>query len=174
MPTVIPPKFADFWQGDIFSDVPWSFIGEYAFVSPADAGRNRFTAIQPPNPGAKCWLASPGGRGPAMLLSHECVVDKNRPEPLAFARVVPIRAQPSEEGRENVRNGSLYAAFYLPPPETPLSEESYVDFRFITAIHPDHLGGLDKIASLTDEGRNSLRLQLVLYWTREEPTGLVP
>lgn len=102
-----------------------------------------------------------------MLLSHECVVDKGGSAPLAFARVLPITTQ-DERGRASIRNGANYQTFHLPAAPR-LLEESYVDFRIIAAVHPERLGALQRLASLSVEARDSLRQQLILYWTRLEP-----
>ncbi len=84
-----------------------------------------------------------------------------------MARVVPMDSY-GEKQQEFIRNGSNYQTFHLPATEDTF-EESLVDFRFVIALDPAWMESLRRIGSLTKEGRDSLRHQLILYWTRTEP-----
>ena len=136
------------------------------FVRP-DGTSQQFVAMPPPNMGNRARLVTHSGLDLGMLLSHECVVDKGGHAPITFARILPITTA-SGAGRDAIRNGANYQAFYLPGIEG-LVQESYVDFRLIVAIDPSLASQFRRIASLTQEGRDSLRIQLILYWTRLEP-----
>lgn len=169
MSIVVKPDPADPrpWQGDVFPDAPWSLVRDLEFVSPTGDGR-RYSVVQPPQSGGRGRLVTRAGIGLGMLLSHECVVDKEGREPVAFCRLLRLATLPNEQAKQAVRNGSMYAAFYLPALPGVI-EESFADFRFVVAVEPQRLQTLRRIASLTDEGRASLRHQLILYWTRVEP-----
>ena len=165
MPIIQPPDLK-IWQGDVFAGVPWSIVKFLHFVQP-EGNNQRFISITPPLPGNRSRLVTHAGCDLGMLLSHECVVDKGGHAPLTFARILPITSY-GEEGREIIRQGANYQTFHLPAAEG-LIDESYVDFRFVAAINPQLLEQFMRVASLTSEGRDSLRLQLILYLTRHEP-----
>ena len=167
MPILGPPE-SELWQGDVFEGVPWSVIRQLDYVQPTGE-HGRYLGVPPPPSGGRGRLVTASGSGLGMLLSHECVVDKGGMAPLTFARVLPITTY-GERGRDAIRQGANYQTFHIPRVDGVL-DESYVDFRLVAAIDPQLLGRFRRIASLTEEGRASLRLQMILYWTRLEPAG---
>lgn len=160
--TRVDPPDDEIWQGDLFSDVPWAFVADLDFVDPAGEG---FRRCDLPLPGNKARLVTRAGRGLGILVSHECVVDKNQDWPIAFARVFPMARQPRTQ--EQIRSGELRSSFYLPASDG-IIDEAYVDFRFITSIHPKHLAGLTRIGTLDESGRQSLKEQFIRHWMRVE------
>lgn len=164
MPIIVPPD-RQIWQGDIFAEVPWSVVRSLDFVR-ADGSSLRFVSIPAPPAKERARLVTHSGRDFAMLLTHECVVDKQGRAPVSFARILPITIHDAQ-GQNAIRCGANYQTFYLPSVED-LIPESYVDFRLVVAIDPEVFRFLTRVASLTTEGRSSLRQRLVLYWTRHE------
>ncbi len=167
MSIVIPPE-VEIWQGDIFALVPWSVVSTLAFVQSTGNPAKPYVNAVPPNAGAKQQLMTKAGRDRAMLISHECIVDKGGLAPLAFARVLSIDSAKADQ-QIKIRDGSNLQTFHLPATENVL-DESYVDFRLLTALAPEMLPGLQRLSSLTAQGRDSLREQLIRYWTRRDTT----
>ena len=164
MPIVTAPE-TDIWQGDIYGLVPWAVVSSLEFVQPTGNPAKPYVAAPAPEAGGRRQLMTSAGRDMGMLITHECVVDKGE-RLLTFARVLSISSL--RAGQEiHVRNLSNLQTFHLPAVEN-LFAESYVDFRLITVVSRDILTGLPKIASLTLEGRESLREQLIRYWTRRD------
>jgi len=159
---VIPPEM-EFWQGDLFGDVPWTYVRDLDFVEPAGNG---FRLSGLPAVGHRSRLVTNAGRGMGMLVTHECTVDKGQETPLAFARVFLLASQRRSAFQDRIRSGEIVSSFYLPAAD--LIEESYADFRFITSIDPRHLRQLTRVASLNPEGRDALREQFIRFWTRVE------
>jgi hypothetical protein len=126
---VVEPE-TEIWQGDLFSDVPWSWVDVVQFVEPRGDPRHGpqiYAPCEPPRPGRGGILAVRGGRGAAMLMTHECVFDKQQAEPLTFARVLPL-GNHARQLQEQIRRGQWYATFHIPG-DSGLMAESYVDFR---------------------------------------------
>ncbi|HEY3131614.1 MAG TPA: hypothetical protein VGL91_19325 [Acidobacteriota bacterium] len=166
--SIITSPASEYFQGDIFADVPFAYVRSLDFVQPSDAARTKFTATPLPATGNKAHVVAPCSRSMGMLVTHECIIDKGGRAPWSFARIVRISVE-GAEGQQAIRTGTNYQAFHLPKTAGILDEESYVDFRLITAVDPALARDLIRIASLSTEGRASLKQQLILYWTRVEP-----
>ena len=149
-------------QGDLFRDVPWTFIKEVKFLQ---GNGQKFVVCAAPQPGNRGTLAAQAGIGHAMLLSHDCVIDKDNYSPLAFARVLPMSTCDARMAQAT-RDGKNLQAFYIPADN--MIDESYADFRLIFAMTPTIVHQLQRIASLTQTGQNSLQHSLITYWTRKK------
>jgi hypothetical protein len=170
LPIVIPPE-QELWQGDIFWGVPWSVINTADFLQPTGNALKPYSLTTSPQMGQRGNLVVASGSDLAMLISHECVVDKGGRAPLSFVRILPITTH-REEQLTHIRNGANLQTFHIEANETVGLSECYADFRLVSAIDPTFVRSLRRVASLTEEGRNSLRQQLILYWTRLEPRPL--
>jgi hypothetical protein len=162
--TIVGPPDPEFWQGDLFADVPWAYVRDLDFVEAANPG---FRLSGLPTLGHRARLVTHAGRSMGMLVTHECTVDKGQETPLAFARVFPLSSQRRTQFQDRIRAGEIVSSFYLPA-ATGLIEESYADFRFITSIDPRHLRDLTRVASLDNEGRAAFKEQFIRFWTRVE------
>jgi hypothetical protein len=167
LPILIPPE-EEIWQGDIFRPVPWAAIKTLEFVQPTGNAQRPYVSAQTPELGHKGRLVVNAGIDLAMLISHECVVDKGGIAPLSFARILPITTH-QEAQRGAIRSGANLQTFHLEADVEVGLGECYVDFRLISIIDPALVSSFERVASLTPEGRDSLRQQLILYWTRKEP-----
>ena len=167
MPIVAPPE-REIWQGDIFGVVPWSVIKTLEYVHPTGSPLKPYVLTHRPEIGQRGSLVVTSGSDLAMLISHECVVDKGGRAPLTFARILPITTH-QEAQRTHIRSGANLQTFHIEANDVVSLPECYADFRLLSAIDPHLMASFKRLASLTAEGRASLRQQLISYWTRLEP-----
>jgi hypothetical protein len=171
---IVVPTDDRVWQGDIFEAAPASVVRDLDWVAPSTSGRElaterkRFIEVDEPKEGGKARLVTLGARAKAMLITHECVLDKGPTQHLTLARVLALASQKSTDYQDAIRDGRNREAFYLPA-IADLLEESYVDLRLLTTIERVHIQTMKRVASLTEEGRLALRMRLILYWTRMRP-----
>lgn len=163
MSIVVPPT-PEIWQGDLFNDVPWGWVRELEYLTPV--GDGRYNSAAAPAPEGRSFLAIKGGLSAGMLITHECVVDKGQQTPFLFARVALMSNVKSSNFSQNIRENRVHGIFYLPvSPQLP--DESYVDLRIATCLDPSLISGLNKVASLTQVGREALREKLIRFWSGE-------
>ncbi len=165
MPIVVPTA-DDLWQGDIFQLTPWVVAKGLDFVQPTGNALKPYVSVPPPDRGTRSHLVTTSGRDLGMMITHECLIDKKGAAPWTFARILPMETFKPEQ-QVHIRSGANLQTFFLPATDG-LLKESYVDFRLITAIDPKLGSSFQRIASLSEEGRNALRFQLIRYWTRHE------
>ncbi|HKB37224.1 MAG TPA: hypothetical protein VKD72_12280 [Gemmataceae bacterium] len=102
----------------------------------------------------------------AVVLSYDCDLD-NDPDHCLVALVRSFVGL-SDGNREVIRGNRNFSFFYLPAEAALGLDESYVDFRRLTAIHPQTLSLAARRASLGQEAVDALRAQLVRFFTRRE------
>ena len=134
----------DLSQGDIFSEIPFIFIGK--------DGKQRTIKAR------------------AMLLSNTC--DCVRNERLQFAAMFKVSDFSDEEGiRESIRHNKYFQCLYLP--DNRLDDE-FVDFGLICSYDREffkqiiNMGKVVKIASLSQVGYYILLTKLTVYFLRPE------
>ena len=65
--SIVVPPADEYWQGDLFVDVPWGWLHQPQFVEPLNDGQTlRFR--EPPVPGGRGRLVINGGRDLGVLL----------------------------------------------------------------------------------------------------------
>jgi hypothetical protein len=151
----------------------------------------------PPKPGEPPALPKPGIVGGAfhiappsgelvashcevsrtIALNHECdlVVDQE-PKYRLMAMVLPLatvqnRPVPTDAGEklahDVIRDGQNYFRFYLPA-VSGVIEDSYVDLRRMSSVHPDFLVPKKRVASLSEDSFKALLRQLFLFLAHVE------
>lgn len=135
-------------QGDIFSEIPFVFIGK--------DGNQRILKAR------------------AMLLTNTC--DCVRNERLQFAALFKVNDFSEEEAtRESIRHNKLFQCLYLP--DVRLNDE-FVDFGLICSYDRELFTQLinaekvRKIASLSQVGYYILLTKLTVYFLRPEDGGV--
>jgi hypothetical protein len=104
------------------------------------------------------------GRGPAIVITHDCEIDKNPSKAsVVVAKIRPISGAP-EAQREGLRDYTRHRAFYVPAYEQ--FEEGYADLRALTMVRREALAGLTRVASMNEDGRQMLREHLFRFFTR--------
>lgn len=110
-----------------------------------------------------------GLRGWAVLMTMDCDLDTARPF-LTFAFFRPFDHSHSERTRDLVRRRARYRAWYMAPQDLPEVPDGYIDFGRLTTIHPDAVDLAARQASMTDDVRDTLRIDFMdfLNLQREE------
>lgn len=117
----------------------------------------------------------------SIALNHECdLVVAQEPKYRLMAMILPLstvqnRPMQTPDGEqfphEVIRNGQNYARFYLPAIPGVL-EESYVDLRRMSNVHPDFLVPKRRVASLSEDSFKALLRQIFLFLSHVELTSL--
>lgn len=102
----------------------------------------------------------------AMLISHECDVDKPATDVALLASVQSGANTFDAATLGNLRSNRIFHAFYLGTPPGLEGEHWYTDFHFITVVRKDFLNLDRRILSLDDAAREALRGQLIKFWNR--------
>jgi len=166
---------AQLCQGDILERVPHVILKEQPRpLRKATLSKKRIgyevdelpEGVLPTTPGEGSLVPATCQVTRAMLLTHGCEIDKDKKHRLV-ALIRPLPREWDEENRKVVKEGRDFSFFYLPPGEGPLAE-SYVDFRRICTLAPLWVDSMTRLASLTEEARHALLLQLFRFLARVE------
>jgi hypothetical protein len=102
----------------------------------------------------------------AMLLTHDCEIDKDKKHrTVALIRPLPV-AMPASD-RATIQQNQRFPFFYLPAGGNQLPE-SYVDLRRICTVSPQWADSAIRLASLTTAARQAMLIQLFRFLTRVE------
>jgi hypothetical protein len=98
-----------------------------------------------------------------IVLTHDC--DLLHPDSKSHRLVALMRPFDalSKESQTRVLAGEQMAMFYLPPWQELALPETYVDLRRWTTLREDALPDGNRVAGLTDRGRDLLRAAIVRY-----------
>lgn len=104
--------------------------------------------------------------GLGLVLTHDCEIDNDRRHHLV---VVMIRPLSDLNEPEVVLSGNNHAALYLPADESIGLEETFVDFRRLTAYRQEALRPDDRLASMTETFRGRLAMAFYRFLFRRLP-----
>jgi hypothetical protein len=175
-------KRAEVSQGDIYKAVPSVFIPSRPITAvrreTVGGGKQAlmpYTEDGPPPAGGFQWelrdtpVVSDGRLALAILLTHDCEIDKKGRDDLRLVALIRPWASISESAASNIRLGNRRRFFYLAPQlDGPALDESYVDFRRITTVRGSALPEAHRVLSLSDAMRDALREAFIRYVTRAE------
>jgi len=100
-----------------------------------------------------------------IVLTHDCEIeneDNKRHRLIGLLRRLDLL---SAADQETIIEGRHYGRMYLPVWEEVGMPESYLDLRRVTTLRGDSLPEDQRIASLTDLGRNVLQAAIIRYLT---------
>jgi len=107
-----------------------------------------------------------------IVLTHDCEIENDDRRAHRLIAILRPLAPLNEEDRDIIRRDEHYGRLWLPAWEQVGVEEMYVDFRRITTVR---LQGLppdaNRIASLTDFGREVLQYAMIRYLTAMHRDG---
>lgn len=101
----------------------------------------------------------------AVLLTHDCEIDKPKVSLLHFAIIREFPIDWDEKSRTIVKENRSIAKYYVPP-VVEGEPDKYVDFTRITSISPKSLDRMGRLYSLSELARSGLMEQLVRYYIR--------
>lgn len=110
-------------------------------------------------------------RSKAILLNHDCEIDKPQVKRWLTCPVVPI-VRLKLENRERAKRNRIYSMLYLPKHRDVL-EESFVDFNQVTTLDAEFIKTARRLTSLSDSGRRALYAQFIRWLTRWELRDLL-
>lgn len=105
-------------------------------------------------------------RAKAILLTHDCEIDKAQVTKWLVCPVVPS-SKLRPQNVDQLKRNRIYSMLYLPRFGDTLAE-SFVDFNHITTLDVSYVKNANRIISLSDIGRRSLYVQFVRWLTRWE------
>lgn len=165
-------------QGDIYRDVLHVMLPEPGFkvLRPISAkGTKDARAVHkhtdPEPSGGLDWAGRErveafGQLAFGIVLTHDCEIenDDNRHHRL-IALMRPFDDSLSEESKEIIAAGRHFGRLYLPAWPAAGLPESYIDFRRITTVLNKALPVKQRVASLSDEGRDLLQRSFIAFVT---------
>lgn len=157
-------------QGDILASVPGICIR--GTVTRIEKGDNRTYHIAnglgegSAQTGEKLSIAAGCRYTKAILITHDCEIDKEHVKTLIVCPVLPLSSLASKS-QDLVRRNRVYSRLHLPRYREALVE-SFVDLAQFSTIEKAHLANGQRILSLSDLGRHALYLQLIRWLTRWE------
>lgn len=170
------PVTDELCQGDVFATVPLVRLRgaplalTRADFSPTRSGYEADTGFDPA-------AASPAQRRDrsilatcdythAVLLTHDCEIDKPNAKDLSLAIVRPVDRAWTPEELRRIRNGDKLAMFYLE--QDGDWQPCYVDFRRLVTVGPDLLKSLSRVRRLGEVPRDAMLYQLFQFFTRRK------
>jgi hypothetical protein len=107
-----------------------------------------------------------GRRSMAILISHDCEIDKPQVKKWLVCPVVPMeRLKP--KNHDLLRRNRIFSMLFLPKLEKILGD-SFVDFNHFTTLDSEFVKSAKRIISLSDLGRRALYVQFIRWLTRWE------
>ena len=103
-------------------------------------------------------------RAKALLLSHDCEIDKPSVKNWIVAPVVPLPVIPGS-AHGDIKKNKVFSFLYLPSYRDIL-EESVVVLNHLTTLDQEFVRGANRILSLSDLGRRALYAQHIRWLTR--------
>ena len=170
-------------QGDLFAAVPNVYVRSLAYMVKVDKNKYELRPRPPreldttkdhqANVREASAIADPedpfgnalGFRRSAVVLSHDCELDKLSDRPTVLVALVREMRLVHADDQTRIREYDEKRTFFLPQGEY-LAEDSFIDFRVITTIRREELENLRRVASLNEDGRVALRAQLFRFFAR--------
>jgi len=158
---------ADFSQGDIIESVPHLYLHGPLLAAQKEA-ETIYRVKGEPFPSfddkqGQTILAS-CKRQRALLLTHDCEIDKPQTNRWLVCPVVPVVLL-APETRDRARRNRIFSMLHLPAYRDRLPE-SFVDFNQISTIDRALVSGAARLVSLSDIGRRALYGQFIRWISR--------
>ncbi len=160
-------------QGDVLLDLPIASLTdpvEYLEKGTAKGGIVVWypRTVPVPDKENRLPLLVKGKTVPAIVLSHDCELDK--PRGAARVTVAPIAPIANLQPDFQARVIAQRVIAMLPVQGCPtLPQECYADFRSIASVPRSIVDKLTRIAGMSETGKLRLQAQLVRHFTHREP-----
>jgi hypothetical protein len=165
-----PPRL-EISQGDIVEVLPHSYLEKPLLSLHAERETELvFRAMGEPHTNFNDKDGQPVvarcKRSKAILINHDCEIDKPQANKWLICPVVPMdRLQP--KNHDLLKRNRIFSMLYLPKFDEILVD-SFVDFNQVTTIDKEFVKSTKRIISLSDLGRRALYVQFIRWLTRWE------
>lgn len=106
----------------------------------------------------------------ALILTHDCEIDKPQVVRWHICPVVPLERLRGET-QDRAKRNRIYSMCFLPKFGN-LKKDSFVDFNHISTVSAELLRSAPRILSLSDLGRQALYAQFIRWFSRWELRSL--
>jgi hypothetical protein len=167
----------DLSQGDVVGQLPAGTVTDppkFLFKAPLKgAAVSGWAESLVPKPDADqmCHYLVRGRVLPSLILSHDCDLDKSKERHRVLITPLVPMSNLSTEERAKMLEQTPYNA--MPLIAVPSLGDHYVDLRTTLFMPKKILSGASRLASMTDEARVRLRLQIITFFTRLDATSLL-
>ena len=157
---------ANFSQGDILTLVPHVYLEDplTTLITESNgtyrAGRAAVSAVDDKDGQPVLCNAK---RTHGVILSPDCEIDKPQLKKWIVCPIMPLHSL-KPENQDRVKRNRIYSMLFLPKYREILPD-SFVNFSQSSTISSSYLQTLERIVSLSDEGRRALYVQF-LRWQR--------
>lgn len=158
-------------QGDVLSAIPFgAVLHPTTYLAKRTVKPNVFQWA-PTDQVEEHTLAR--GRGaPCIVLSHSCELDKDEKKGrVIVAPIAPIDRVTEAAARDAILAQRRFSM--LPLPDIPNMGTFYADLRVMTSVYRAHCNDAKRVASMSDEGRFRLAVQLVAFFGRQDASELL-
>lgn len=149
-------------QGDVVADVPFGTFPVPPVALSKSTIKGGVTAWLESGPPGGPYLVQ-GGRFPAIVLSHDCELDKPQRKPRVLA--APLRPMSELESSVSAEVLAQRRLSLMPVPAIPTLGHYYADLRLIQNFDRAILDSA-RVASMSQEGLGRLRAQVVAFLFR--------
>lgn len=159
-------------QGDIIAELPFLLPTspvKYLRHETLSKGRSGWSESTDPVKlkDGRVQIIGLGRLQPAIVLSHDCELDKKRETPrVILAAVSPISSVAAAAQAVILQQGHRA---YMPLPDIPGMGTCMVNFRAVVALDRALVEKSARIASMTEETKKRLQAQLVEFFLRLRP-----
>jgi len=115
-------------------------------------------------PGKTNLALAPARLNKAIVLTHDCMLDKPNVEFWQVCPLMPLSILPKPQ-QGDVRKNRIFRYLHLPPFGDAIPE-SFVDFAVVTTVAPAIVRSAKRLVSLSDYGRQSFYTQYIRWITR--------
>jgi hypothetical protein len=152
-------------QGDLVDDLVFANVHPLTPARKTSVHGQSGWVAQHWNPDSDgvCHVVARAKKSMGLVLSHSCDIDKKQKKSRIFvAPVVPLATLAQAE-QAKVMEQARIAAF---PLAASLRGDLYADLRLAMAIDPRMVDDKNRLASMTETGREMLQARMVVLFTR--------
>lgn len=102
-----------------------------------------------------------------IVITHDCEIENDDSRHQRLVGLIRSLASLNDSDKATIVSGRHFGRLYLPAWDEVNFPESYLDLRRITTLRQDALPSDNRVASLTDFGREVLQAGVIRYLTEK-------